>query len=375
MLVGGVAMVKLVLNEAGERAEFLDVASEKSKIVHLAQDSSHLPLARKNGEKGFAGHAGVLERAVDESQSSPDDVTQFWTEIELSDLSVVKSANESIGILGKGLARLVIQLAVAGDEPVEFFNLRAQQPKESRFLRNDVHSLDGGLGDQMDIARVAEVLAHEGLHTMQNVALRKIEAGGDPSLQLEGQRIQRTSDQIVHFGPNAQEEIVALLERPAFRIPEEPLLDQFGGSVQALFEVTDPDQIMIVAQSAGAILHVGFLHEDAPSVLFAGLRLIGQAPRNVFAFPPTHAVCFKLLPELVEELAVAAQIARLEQRSLGHQIGIGLLDSLGNRTRRMADLVADVPEGRESFSDHFLAGLGRLGLRRRKHDIDVAERR
>lgn len=45
VLVGCVTMVELVLNEAGEGTEFRDVSSKKSKIVHLAQDSSHLPFA------------------------------------------------------------------------------------------------------------------------------------------------------------------------------------------------------------------------------------------------------------------------------------------------------------------------------------------
>jgi hypothetical protein len=45
MLVGRIAVVKLVLNKAGEGTELRDVSSKKSQIVHLSKDSTHLAFA------------------------------------------------------------------------------------------------------------------------------------------------------------------------------------------------------------------------------------------------------------------------------------------------------------------------------------------
>ena len=77
----------------------------------------------------------------------------------------------------------------------------------------------------MDVARVAEIFAHESLHAKQDMLLWKIEAGGDASLKLKGQRIERAAAQIVHLGAHPQQEIVALIECATFGITQEASLD------------------------------------------------------------------------------------------------------------------------------------------------------
>jgi hypothetical protein len=48
VFIGGIAVVKFVLNEAGERAELGNVSSEKAKIVHLTKDAADLAFAGEN---------------------------------------------------------------------------------------------------------------------------------------------------------------------------------------------------------------------------------------------------------------------------------------------------------------------------------------
>ncbi len=69
VFVGGVTVIKLVLHQAGERAELRNIASEEAEIVHFAQDAPDLALAGKDGEEGLAGHAGILKSAVDQTQA------------------------------------------------------------------------------------------------------------------------------------------------------------------------------------------------------------------------------------------------------------------------------------------------------------------
>ena len=54
VFVRRVAVEKFVLHEAGEASELREVAPEKIRLVHEAQNASDLALARKDGEEDFA---------------------------------------------------------------------------------------------------------------------------------------------------------------------------------------------------------------------------------------------------------------------------------------------------------------------------------
>ena len=119
------------------------------------------------------------------------------------DLSVVKSSDQSIGIFGEGFPRFFIELPVAGDKPVEFFNLRAKNSKECRSFGNRSDALDRGLCNQMDVARMTEVLAHESFNAVQDMLLREVESRGDATLKLKGKCVERTAARVVHLRAHA----------------------------------------------------------------------------------------------------------------------------------------------------------------------------
>ena len=106
----------------------------------------------------------------------------------------------------------------------------------------------------------------KGFHAKQDMLLWKIESGGDASLKLKGQRIDRTAAQIVHLCAHPQQKIVALIECAAFGITQEAPLEQLGGGVNLLLKVAYPEEIVVIAQASDAILDVGLLHKDAPPV-------------------------------------------------------------------------------------------------------------
>ncbi len=54
VFIGGVAMEKFMLHQAGQGPEFGEKAAEKTKLVHRAQGAAHLSLAGEDGEKRVA---------------------------------------------------------------------------------------------------------------------------------------------------------------------------------------------------------------------------------------------------------------------------------------------------------------------------------
>ena len=80
VFVGGITVVKFVLNEAGKGSELGNVAPEETKIVHLAKDATDLAFAGKNREKSLPRNARVLEGAVDKAKTSANGIAQFRAE-------------------------------------------------------------------------------------------------------------------------------------------------------------------------------------------------------------------------------------------------------------------------------------------------------
>src|ERR1041385_956672 len=66
MLVGSVLMIKLVLNQTGQFAEFGNVFPEQADLVHSAQDGSNVAPLVENSEKRLAHMLVDEEGAIDE---------------------------------------------------------------------------------------------------------------------------------------------------------------------------------------------------------------------------------------------------------------------------------------------------------------------
>ena len=101
VLVGRVAVEKFVLHEAGEASEFREVASEKIRLVHHAQDAPDAAFAGEDGEEDLADGAGVLEGAVDELESPTDEIAEFGCEIESAHLRMLEEAHETWRVLAE----------------------------------------------------------------------------------------------------------------------------------------------------------------------------------------------------------------------------------------------------------------------------------
>jgi len=220
---------------------------------------------------------------------------------------------------------------------------------------------------------VAVVVAHESLAAAQNVFLRVVEGGGDAALELESETVEGAAVEVMHLGADAQQKVVGLLEGVPLGGAQEFFFDQLRGGVDALRDVGDPEQILVVAQAADAVFHVWLLHEKGAAELLVRLSLAGDAPLDVGVLAARDAIALEAPLELVEELAVAEQEAALEHRGLGDHVVVRRFHGLRDGARGMPDLEAEIPQAGKSLADDVLELRAGFSAIDEEHDVHVAE--
>ena len=87
---------------------------------------------------------------------------------------------------------------------------------------------------------------------------------------------------------------------------------------------------------------------------------------------PVRNFCGEALHQLVEQLAVAPDVARLEQRGADGLVALGVAQALVDRARGVADLQPEVPQQVEHELDDLLAAR-RLLVGTQEQQIDVGQ--
>ena len=380
VLVGRVTVEKFMLHQAGETSELGQIASEKISLVHETQDASDLTLAGEDGKEHLARGARVLEGAVDQTESFAHQAEHFLREVESAHLSVLEETHQSLRILGENTGRVGVEHAVLGVKAVEAFRPFGRWRKETEQtggaggLQLGHHAVHGGGCDAVDVARVLVIVAHEGLHAGQHVLLWIFQPRGDLPLEVKGERIDRALVDEMHLGADAEQEVVGLFEEPAFAFGQDFFLHQFGRRHGVRMEVSVPEEILVIAQAAGPVFHVGFLHGHDASVLLVQFLLVDQSPGDVGVLLALDAFAFEFPAEAVDKFAVPGQPARFEHGGLGLQIGVGLRNRFTHGAHGVPYLETGIPEQAEDFLHgggfprvRFVPGV-------EEHDVDIAER-
>ncbi len=100
------------------------------------------------------------------------------------------------------------------------------------------------------------------------------------------------------------------------------------------------------------------------------LLALGELGGDEFRGSALHDLLVVARGELVEELAVAQEVACLQQAGADGHVGLGLPDALGDRACGMADLEPHVPQAIEDrFGDRLAPGS--LLVRQQEQEIDV----
>ena len=140
-----------------------------------------------------------------------------------------------------------------------------------------------------------------------------------------------------------------------------------------------PQQVLVIAQTAAAVLDVGFLHRCRVAELAPPHRLVLQPHRDVLVHVTLDALRQERLLKLPEQRFVARDQPGFDERGLGLHVAVGDLDAVVDAPDGMAHLEADVPERVENAVDDLGEMRQRLAAGHhlavvQEHEIDVAVR-
>src|SRR5262249_36856082 len=150
--------------------------------------------------------------------------------------------------------------------------------------------------------------------------------------------------EIMEMAAHRPEKILRSGKARRFFFRQHALLDQLLDGVDAVNILRDPEEALQIAEAALALLDIGLdviarIAELAvPLVALGTLRLdeLGGAVATDLALEPPL--------QLVEELRVAPDIARFEQRGADGEVGTRMTQALFERARRVADLEPQIPQ-------------------------------
>ena len=206
-------------------------------------------------------------------------------------------------------------------------------------------------------------------------AVGELHPPGDFALQVECQPVLGAIGNRVQVAANGEQEALGAAEDAVFLAREQPGVDQLGGALHAVQVLADPVQRLQVAQAALAVLDVGL--DDIAAVTHALVPIValGQLLGDELRLAARHDVFPEPALGLIVQVLVAPQIAPFEQRSADRQVALGHAHHFVERTARMADLEAEVPQVIEHRLDHLFApggGLaggneGNIDVRMRRH--------
>ena len=155
---------------------------------------------------------------------------------------------------------------------------------------------------------------------------------------------------------------------------EHAVVGQLFEVVDAIDVLGDPEQGVQVAQAALAVLDVRLDEIARLAAAAVALLALGELGRDEIRPGALHHLLVEARHQLVEQLLVAEQEARFEQRGADRHVRLGLPDALVDRAGGVADLQAQVPQAVENGLGDRLAPGGLL-VGQQEQQIDVGTRR
>src|SRR5258705_3254331 len=94
MLVGGVLVVELVLDQAGELAEVRNVSAQQADLMHGPEDGRHVAALVEDLKKRFADMFVIEKGPVQQRQIAANQLREVGMELEAALLRVEKHPHE-----------------------------------------------------------------------------------------------------------------------------------------------------------------------------------------------------------------------------------------------------------------------------------------
>jgi hypothetical protein len=291
VLIRRVHMIKLVLHEARQPAEFGNVFAEKIHLVHRAQNGGHLAAPVENGQESIA-HLRSFKNSRSTSESwLRMSCARSGMQRQMPLLRVEKNPHQPAGRIAENA--VVHRADFAGHEHKTVHRLGrlarggAGQPLRSRSSRlvcggAQGHALLQRARDEIDVAHVDVEVAHEFLNALAGRAVAVAEVGGDGRLHVFAQHVLGAVGLVMQLRAHAQEKIIGGLQLLALGGAHKLPVLQIRQRPRPVFEERHPQQVLKIAQAAAAVLDVRLLHARGIAVLGPPRRLVFQPHGDVF---------------------------------------------------------------------------------------------
>jgi hypothetical protein len=192
----------------------------------------------------------------------------------------------------------------------------------------------------------------------------------DFALDVERQPLFRAPGHEVHVAAHRPEEILAAAKQHVFRPREDASLDQLLRLAHAVDVFCDPEQRVEVAKPALAVLHIGLDQVARLPGAAVTLLAFGELRGDELRRGALRDVLVEAGDQLVEQLPISEQEARLENGGANRHVGLGLADALVDRARGVADLQPQIPEAiQDCLGDRFAPGGLLVGQDEQQIDV------
>ena len=166
------------------------------------------------------------------------------------------------------------------------------------------------------------------------------------------------------------EEILRLLKLAQLLFREQPPVDKFRHSLNAVHIFANPEERVEIAQAPLAFFEVWLDDISAIPHPFVPRVALGELVGHKSPRCPCDNIPVEARHSVIINARVAPNIARLQQRCPNRQVAFSHLDHFIERAARMADFQSQIPQRVEHRFDDLLGPAGLLP-RGNERDIDV----
>lgn len=217
-------------------------------------------------------------------------------------------------------------------------------------------------GDEVEMADFAVVVAHEPFDATGEGTVVVAEVMGDGGLEGAGEDIVFAGLLVVEFVADAEEEVVGAFELPPGGAVEEFASDEIAEVGDVEPDGGHPTEVLVVAESAAAALHIGFEEAVAVAPLGAAFLLILEPFLDVGLFASFQAAVLEDDAHLGEEAPVAPDLTGLDEGGPGVHAAVGFADAVVEVADHRVAFESDGPEeGDELFHERTDERTGLVG--------------
>ena len=368
VLVDGVGVKQVVLHLSDDLAEFGQVGAQDVELVHaphfmhdaafLLEDGDELRLVQRIGAEVVVDQLARAPQRPDRPRRQPDQFRVLLHEQEGFE-NRVRCGVEDVFMNHVKVLPDVLEALV--DRQWRLFRNRVDGNTD--VLQQNAVDLGDRFGDPV-------VLLHQLLAGAARRGVGETELFRDERLIVEQQPVFMLAGVQVQVDAQPLQKAFAACQPLRFRRGDEAMPFQVVPAIAVTGRLGDPQDVLQVAQSAGAFLAVGF----------EAVRRLMVTPVTLFLFQPLPLkeglrvdLCPESLKKSLGQRGVAGQQAGFHQGGLHRQIPGGITQALFRCAHAMRDFQTNVPKEADQGSQ--MGGQRLVGFfRQQQEQVDIRSR-